>query len=120
MTWQKNATIKWANIVEVPKGPTGTYMRLIDAADPAQGPQLTASTSRKRCYFTEAFKILCNIRFLFLFLNREDLSAHRPVTSMEDHTMSTVHYPLFNAFPATIHVCKPSPISAIYGRAIIW
>ena len=65
MTLQKKRTIKWANIVEVPKGSTGTDSRLIDAADPAQGPQLTASTSRKRCYFTEAFKILCNIRFFY-------------------------------------------------------
>jgi len=91
MIWQKNVTIKWANIGEVPKGPTGTDMRLIDAADPAQGPQLTISTSRKRRYFTDAFKILCNIR-----LNSEDLSAHRPVASMEDHTTSTVRYHSFN------------------------
>jgi hypothetical protein len=66
MIWQKNVTIKWANIVEGPKGPTGTDIRLIDAADPAQGPQMTASTSRKRHCFTEAFKILCNIRFIFI------------------------------------------------------
>jgi len=72
MTWQKNASIKCANIVGVRKGRTGTDMRLIDAADTAQGPQLTASTSRKRHCFTEAFKVLCNIR---LFFNREDLSA---------------------------------------------
>jgi len=28
MIRQKNAPIKWANTVEVPKGPTGTDMRL--------------------------------------------------------------------------------------------
>lgn len=67
MIWHKNATINWANTVEVPKGPTGTDMRLIDAAGPAQGPHLTGRTSRKRRYFTEAFKILCNIRFFFYF-----------------------------------------------------
>jgi len=72
MTWQKNASIKWANIVGVSKGPIGTDMRLIDAADRAQGPQPTASTSCKHHCFTEALKVLCNIR---LFFNREDLSA---------------------------------------------
>jgi len=66
MVWQKNASIKWANIVEVPKGPTGRDRRLINAADPAQDPQLTASTSRKRHCFTEVFEVLCNIIIFFL------------------------------------------------------
>ena len=39
--------------------------------------------------------------------NDEELSAPRPTTNLEDHTLSSVRNCIFNIFAATLHIWRP-------------
>jgi hypothetical protein len=53
-----------------------------------------------------------------LFFYGEELLAPRPSTKLEDHLLSAVFDCLFNIFAATLHIWRPSPLSATWGRAM--
>jgi hypothetical protein len=62
-------------------------------------------------------------RLLLIFRNKlilycEVLWAPRPTPKLEDRPLSAVHDCLFNMFAATIHMWRPSPPSATWGRAM--
>jgi hypothetical protein len=64
-------------------------------------------------------------RFLVNFRNKlifygEDLLAPRPTLKLEDHPLSAVRDCLFNIFTATLHIWRPFPPSATWGRAMPW
>jgi len=42
----------------------------------------------------------------------EGLLAPRPTLKLEDHPLSAVRDCLFNIFAATLHIWRPSPLSA--------
>jgi hypothetical protein len=44
----------------------------------------------------------------------------RPTPRLEDHPISAVRDCLFNIFAATLHIWRPSPLSATRGRAMPW
>jgi hypothetical protein len=46
--------------------------------------------------------------------------APRPTPKLEDHPLSAVRDCLFNIFAATLHIWRPSPPSATWGRAMPW
>jgi hypothetical protein len=46
--------------------------------------------------------------------------APSPTPKLEDHSLSAVRDYLFNIFAATVHICRPSPASATWGRAMSW
>jgi hypothetical protein len=50
----------------------------------------------------------------------EELLAPRPTPKLEDHLLSALRYSLFNMFAATLHIWRPSPPSATWGRAMPW
>jgi hypothetical protein len=56
---------------------------------------------------------------VFLFYGGE-LLAPRPTPKLEDHSLSAVRDCLFNIFAATLHIWRPSPPSATWGRAMPW
>jgi hypothetical protein len=43
-----------------------------------------------------------------------------PTPKMEDHFSSAVFDSVFNIFAATLHIWRPSPPSATWGRAMPW
>jgi hypothetical protein len=51
---------------------------------------------------------------------RGGLLALRPTPRLEDHPLSAVRDCLFNIFAATLHIWRPSPLSATWGRAMPW
>jgi hypothetical protein len=53
-----------------------------------------------------------------LFFYGEELLAPRP--TLEDHPLLAVRDCLFNIFAATLHIWRPSPPSATWGRAMPW
>jgi hypothetical protein len=55
----------------------------------------------------------------FFFYGREFL-APRPTPKLEGHPWSAVRDCLFNIFAATLHIWRPSPPSATWGRAMPW
>jgi hypothetical protein len=44
----------------------------------------------------------------------------RPTPKLADHPLSALRNCLFNIFAATLHICRPSPPSATWGRAMPW
>jgi hypothetical protein len=48
------------------------------------------------------------------------LLAPRPTPKLEDHPLSAVRDCLFSIFAATLHIWRPSPPSATWGRAMPW
>jgi hypothetical protein len=50
----------------------------------------------------------------------EELIAPRTNPKLEAHPLSAACNCLFNIFAATLHVWKPSPLSAARGRAMPW
>jgi hypothetical protein len=50
----------------------------------------------------------------------EELLASRSTPNLEGHPFSAVRYYLFNIFAATLHIWRPSPPSATWGRAMPW
>jgi hypothetical protein len=62
------------------------------------------------------FVIFCNK----LIFYGEELLAPRPTPKLEDHPLSAVRDCLFNIFTATLHIWRPSPPSATWGRAMPW
>jgi hypothetical protein len=44
----------------------------------------------------------------------------RPTPKLEVHPLSTVRDSLFNIFSATLHIWRPSPLSATRRRAMSW
>ena len=52
-------------------------------------------------------KICIPVRNMLSFYG-EDLSAPRPTTKLEDYPLSAVRKCIFNVFPATLHICRPS------------
>jgi hypothetical protein len=44
----------------------------------------------------------------------------RPTPKLEDHPLSALRDCLFNIFAATLHIWRPSPASATWGRAMPW
>jgi hypothetical protein len=50
----------------------------------------------------------------------EKLLAPRATPKLEDHILSAVRDCLFNIFAANHHTWRPSPPSAIWGRAMPW
>jgi hypothetical protein len=55
----------------------------------------------------------------FFFYGGE-LLASRPTPKLEGHPLSAVRDCLFNIFAATLHIWRPSPPSATWGRAMPW
>jgi hypothetical protein len=65
------------------------------------------------------------IMFLVNFRNKlifycDELLAPRLILKLEDHPLSAIRDCLFNIFPATLHIWRPSPPSATWGRAMPW
>jgi hypothetical protein len=54
-----------------------------------------------------------------IFLQR-GVVCPTPNPKLEDHPLSAVHDCLFNIFAATLHIWRPSPPSATWGRAMPW
>jgi hypothetical protein len=50
----------------------------------------------------------------------EELLAPRPTLKLEDHPLSASRDCLFNVFAATVHIWRPTPPSATWGRAMLW
>jgi hypothetical protein len=50
----------------------------------------------------------------------EELLAPLPTPKLEDYHLSAVRGCLFNIFAVTLHIWKPSPPSATWGRAMPW
>jgi hypothetical protein len=50
----------------------------------------------------------------------EELSAPRPTPKLGDHPLSVVRDCLCNIFAAILHIWRPSPPSATWGRAMPW
>jgi hypothetical protein len=65
------------------------------------------------------FFLLVNFRNKIIFYG-EELLAPRPTLKLEDHPLSAVHDCLFNIFAATLHIWRPFPPSATWGRAMPW
>jgi hypothetical protein len=68
---------------------------------------------------------ICIPRLLVNFRNKiilhvEEWLAPRPTPKLEDHTLSAVRDCLFNIFAATLHIWRPLPPSATWGRAMPW
>jgi hypothetical protein len=64
-------------------------------------------------------------RLLVIFRNKlifygEQLLASLPTPKLEAHPLSAVRDCLFNIIAATLHIWRPSPPSATWGRAIPW
>jgi hypothetical protein len=55
-----------------------------------------------------------------LFFYGEELLALHPTPNLENHPLSAVRDCLFNTFAATLHIRRPSPPSATWGRAMPW
>jgi hypothetical protein len=55
-----------------------------------------------------------------LFFYGEELLSPLPTLKLEDHPFSAVRDYLFNIFAATLHIWRPSPPSATWGRAMPW
>jgi hypothetical protein len=53
-----------------------------------------------------------------LFPYGEELLATRPTPKLEDHLLSAIRDCLYNVFVTTLHICKPSPLSATGGCAM--
>jgi hypothetical protein len=53
-----------------------------------------------------------------LILNGEELLAQLPTPKLEDHPFSSLRNCLFNILAATLHIWRPSPPSATWGRAM--
>jgi hypothetical protein len=49
-----------------------------------------------------------------------ELLAPRPNPKQEDRHLSAVRDYLFNIYAATLHIWRPSPPSATWGRAMTW
>jgi hypothetical protein len=56
-----------------------------------------------------------NFRNKLIFYG-EGLLARRPTPKLDDHFLSAVRDCLFNIFTATLHIWRPSPPSAAWGR----
>jgi hypothetical protein len=50
----------------------------------------------------------------------EELLVPRPSPKLEGHPLSAVRDCLFNIFAATLHIWRPSPPSATWGRVMPW
>jgi hypothetical protein len=61
--------------------------------------------------------LLVNFRNKIIFYG-EELLAPRPTPKLDDHLLSAVCYCLFNIFAATLHIWRPFPPSATWGRAM--
>jgi hypothetical protein len=64
-------------------------------------------------------RLLMNFRNKLIFYD-EELLAPCPSPKLEDHPLSTVRDCLFSIFVATLHIWRPSPPSATWGRAMPW
>jgi hypothetical protein len=64
-------------------------------------------------------RLLVNFRNKIIFYG-EDLLAPRPTPKLEDHPLSAIRDCLFNIFSATLHIWRPFPSSATWGRAMPW
>jgi hypothetical protein len=69
--------------------------------------------------------ILPGPRCLVIFRNKvifygEEFLAPRPIPKLEDHPLSAVRNCLCNIFAASLHIWRPSPPSATWGRAMPW
>jgi hypothetical protein len=70
----------------------------------------------------ESVQVRC---FLWIFRNKpifygEELLAPRLTPKPEDYPLSAVRDCLFNIFAVTLHIWRPSPSSATWGRAMPW
>jgi hypothetical protein len=63
-------------------------------------------------------KLLVNFRTITFY--GEELLAPRPTPKLEDHPLSAVRDCLLNIFAATLHIWRPFPPSATWGRAMPW
>jgi hypothetical protein len=64
-------------------------------------------------------RLLVNVRNKIIFL-RWGVVSPTPNLSVEDHLFSAVRDCLFNIFAATLHIWRPFPPSATWGRAMPW
>jgi hypothetical protein len=55
---------------------------------------------------------------LSLYFYGEELVAVGPIPKLEGHPFSAVRDCLFNMFAATLHIWRPSPLSANWGRTM--
>jgi hypothetical protein len=55
-----------------------------------------------------------------LFFYREELLSPLPTPKLEGHPLSAVRDCLFSIFAASLHIWRPSPPSATWGRAMPW
>jgi hypothetical protein len=58
-------------------------------------------------------------RNVFLFYGGK-LLAPRPTPKLDGHPFSAVRDCLVNIFAATLHIWRPSPPSATWGRTMLW
>jgi hypothetical protein len=64
-------------------------------------------------------RFLVDFRNKFIFYG-EELLAPRRTPKLEDQPLSAIRHCLFNTFAATLHIWRPSPPSATWGRAMPW
>jgi hypothetical protein len=60
-----------------------------------------------------------NFRNKLIFYGEELLAPHK-TPKLEDHPLSADRDCLFNIFAATLHIWRPSSLSATWGRAMSW
>jgi hypothetical protein len=58
------------------------------------------------------------LKNLIFFFYCDDVLAPCPTPKLEDHPLSAVRDCLFNMFPATLHIWRPSPPSATCHGAV--
>jgi hypothetical protein len=64
-------------------------------------------------------RLLMNFCNKLIFLQWEVLAPH-PTPQLKDHPLSAVRNLLFTIFAGTLHIWRPSPPSATWGRAMLW
>jgi hypothetical protein len=71
-------------------------------------------------YINRPYPWLCIVlRNKYLVLWGRVVSPH-PTPKLEDHPLSAVRDRLFNIFAATLHIWRPSPLSATRAHAMPW
>jgi hypothetical protein len=71
----------------------------------------------------DAFQKICpcprlHVMFRNLIRFYGELLARHLTPKLEDHPLSTVGNCLFDIFSANVRICRPSPLSATWGRAM--
>jgi hypothetical protein len=82
-------------------------------------PPISYTHSSSPPFMLLALRLLVNFRNKIIFYG-EELLAPRPTPKLEDHPLLAVRDCLFNIFAATLHIWRPFPPFATWGRAMPW